>query len=333
MPGHYIVNAAQSDHCCEHPDGNGFLISPFLPRSSHIFIPASDDCDNTTFISAFLQNGTGTMFSLPAESTLQESHRTEVLEIINIEKSGRLEKAVAARCKLQKNPDEDPNQMFSRICNAYPEAFVFLFTTPETGTWIGATPELLLAGKGYLLRSMSLAGTRPAHFKGDWDDKNIREQLIVTHYISDIFREYGIMPGLEGPVTRQAGPVEHLQTIISGITKDITDIPAIIDALSPTPALCGIPRELAVKTITALETFQRGCYGGFCGPWLSGHEFSLFVVLRCARITPDVMVLYAGGGIMPDSNPDSEWLETERKLLTLADIFGSKDELTASDIE
>jgi len=71
-----------------------------------------------------------------------------------------------------------------------------------------------------------------------------------------------------------------------------------------------------MKAIKAYEDFERGYYGGFCGPVTAGGDFSFFVNLRSARILPDRLCVYAGGGIMKDSDPMSEWEETERKAQT-----------------
>ena len=82
-----------------------------------------------------------------------------------------------------------------------------------------------------------------------------------------------------------------------------------------------MPRELAAETIAQQEHFERSFFGGYCGPWKGYDSFSLFVTLRCAHIAPDRAVLYAGAGIMPESDPASEWAEIDRKLSTLTSLF------------
>lgn len=320
LPGTTQILDGCSRNSQEQPQGSGFLIAPFIPHSPLIFIPKEQDCDAETFRQAVTVNGNGVSFPFPVESTTKDEHRSEIEEIIGLENEGRLTKAVASRC-LVDDIRVDVEQMFRTLCQRYPDAFVFLFTTPESGTWIGATPELLLENKGGVMRTMALAGTRAAGTSGKWDMKNIREQAVVTDYIKGCFGRNGLEVLTDGPHTVQAGPVEHLRTEIKCYAPDTTDVLSLIDDLAPTPALCGMPRELAAETIARCERFERGYYGGFCGPWNTSDDFSLYVILRCARLSSDAVCLFAGGGIMPDSDPSAEWNETEAKLSTLRKLI------------
>jgi len=163
-----------------------------------------------------------------------------------------------------------------------------------TGTWIGASPETLLIKKGDSLISMALAGTRPAGTNGEWDKKNIEEQRIVSCFISDKLIENGFMPHPGNTHTYTAGPVEHIRTVFTArdavSDKDACLHKALKTAfdLSPTPALAGYPRPESMKAIKAYEDFERGYYGGFCGPVTAGGDFSFFVNLRSARIQPEI---------------------------------------------
>lgn len=316
LPGTTQILDGCSTYCMEQPQGHGFLIAPFIPHSPMMFIPKEQECSAENFRKAFVRNGDGVTFAFPVKSTEKEAHRSEIEEIIKLERTGELTKAVAARC-LVSDMRMDIDTMFQTLCQGYPNAFVFLFTTPESGTWIGATPELLLENKEGVMRTMALAGTRPAGTAGEWDMKNIREQGVVTDYIKSCFRRNDLDIRTDGPHTVQAGPVEHLRTEIKCLAPDAIDVLSLIDDLAPTPAVCGMPRELAADTIARCERFERGYYGGFCGPWTGTDRFSLYVILRCARVTPDALCLFAGGGIMPDSDPEAEWIETEAKLSTL----------------
>ena len=168
---------------------------------------------------------------------------------------------------------------------------------------------------------MALAGTHRDNDTDDWDAKNRREHDVVTKYIMDCFTNSGLWPVADKPVTKMAGPVEHLMTRISVPASDTLDVLQLIDTLAPTPALCGMPRDLAAETIAQQEHFERSFFGGYCGPWNGYDSFSLFVTLRCAHIAPDRAVLYAGAGIMPESDPASEWAEIDRKLSTLTSLF------------
>lgn len=338
LPGATECCGGMSDHCLEQPRGRGFVIAPFLPHSPMIFIPAGQAYEADTFREALRLNGRGLCAPFPEASTTPDQLADEVETIKTLEREGKLTKAVAARCLLQDAP-ADIDALFDSLCRNYPDAFVYLFTSPESGTWIGASPELLLKHDGTNLHTMALAGTHRDNDTDDWDAKNRKEHDVVTKYIMDCFAASGLAPKAAKPVTKPAGPVEHLmtrisaETPVSALTADtpeghgMTSMPAaldvleLIDSLAPTPALCGMPRELAAETIAQQEHFERSFFGGYCGPWNGYDSFSLFVTLRCAHIAPDRAVLYAGAGIMPESDPASEWAEIDRKLSTLTSLF------------
>ena len=215
--------------------------------------------------------------------------------------------------------------IYHDLCVAYPDAAVFLFSTPYTGTWIGASPELLLDFTPDRLMTVALAGTREASVCArdavrEWDGKNIREQQIVTDFITDLLRGHGYEVLTEGPFTRRAGRVEHICTAISALihSKAPASPAELISELSPTPALCGYPRHEAIEYIRSHERNPRHCYGGAVG-YLSPDHVSAYVNLRSGRLLSHKsrIALYAGGGITRDSIPAAEWDETSRKLTTL----------------
>jgi isochorismate synthase len=106
-----------------------------------------------------------------------------------------------------------------------------------------------------------------------------------------------------------------------------------VDAMHPTPAVAGQPKEDAIQFIKGLEPHDRDYYTGFLGPVNQGKgEIDLFVNLRCLKITPDYLSLYVGGGITLDSDPADEWNETRWKAESLLKILRTyiKD-LSSSD--
>lgn len=323
LPDSDAIHAARSGRCLEQPEGAGFLISAFLPHSPKIFIPRDAECESDTFRKALDENFSGQAYPFPERSTSPEEHAEEIKAIIRMEKMGDLRKCVAARC-LVLDGGIDIDSLFADLCHIYKEAFVFCFSTPETGTWIGASPELLLKETDGELHTMALAGTRPTGSAGHWDAKNIGEHEVVVDFIERAFGLAGLAARKHPRFTQQAGPVEHLCTPIDAQAPYTTSILPLLDALSPTPALCGDPRVAAAALIADKENFPRAYYAGYCGPWHSSEEFSLYVTLRCARVAPCRYALFAGGGIMPDSDPASEWKETEQKLSTLLEIINTK---------
>lgn len=210
--------------------------------------------------------------------------------------------------------------------------FRYLCYTPETGVWLGSTPETLLESDlaSGCIRTMSLAGTRPADDCGEWDEKNIREQAIVTDYICRTLLEAGMTVETAPLTERRFLNIKHLCTPIEA--RGGADIPLLLSALSPTPAVAGYPRERALDEIYRVETHRRHCYGGYVGVRTAG-DYQAYVNLRCAFLAPAeydgdsgwLGNLYAGGGLVAASREDDEWLETESKTRALAAIFLGAD--------
>lgn len=208
--------------------------------------------------------------------------------------------------------------IFDDLCREFPQTFRFIFHTPETGVWLGATPELLLDHDDATRRCrvMSLAGTRP-RTEGDtpWDDKNLRENRFVTDFITDTFRALGADATTSPQQTLRYGRnIEHICHMIEATLPHGVTAAELIDSLNPTPALCGTPREAAIADITANELHNRGCYGGAVGLVSTAtRSLRLFVTLRCCHISGRTIRAFAGGGITPDSDPATEWRESSAK--------------------
>lgn len=215
------------------------------------------------------------------------------------------------------------SRLLESLDESYPHACVFAFHIPEYGTWAGASPEVLLNYGCHLLSTVSLAGTRRRGASGSWDGKNLEEQALVTKHIMDCFREEGFEPLAKGPFTHPAGPVEHLQTLISADAVTLTPRGAesLLKRLSPTPALGGYPVRWAAETIPAIEHHDRGCYGGYMGLVSPEGDMSLYVNLRSMKIGADKASLFVGGGITPLSVPADEWKETQIKAATLLSVL------------
>lgn len=215
----------------------------------------------------------------------------------------------------------DPNQVYHDLVEKYPDACVYLFSHPHWGTWVGATPELLLTKKGGSVVSMSLAGTTSVDEATALGSKEESEQSMVTDFISTAFEEAGISDvQVAEPRVIQAGQLLHLQTMIEGKVSDHQATEQLLELLHPTPAVAGLPREAALTYLKQNERYDRELYTGYFG--LADQDgFSYFVNLRCMQFFQNSVRLYAGGGITADSVPAAEWEETERKMNTVGSVF------------
>lgn len=298
----------------------GFVIAPFDLCDDVYTITNLAEC-NFDDIKGILSSADDSelIFSFPNQSTTELQHSQIVKGIQEILK-GDLSKKIIASKVIVKKSSVDLEKSFESLCESFPDAFVFLFYTPETGTWLGASPELLLKCENSILSTFALAGTRPAGTPGNWDKKNIKEQEIVKNYIVDIFQSFGLKPQVSDTKTRKAGSVEHLLTEINSPLDASNNIEELLKALSPTPALSGFPKEMAMQAIKMLEEEPRGYYGGFVGPYKNAEDFNFFVNLRSIRIGADNFCMHVGGGITALSDAQEEWIETDRKA---ASIFSS----------
>lgn len=228
---------------------------------------------------------------------------------------------------------------FEKLCYLYPHAFISLVCADEFGTWLGASPEILISSdKNKMFRTIALAGTQA---KGTitnlqeamWRQKEIEEQALVSRYIINCFKKVRVREyEEEGPKTVVAGNLMHLRTDFEVDTKAI-NFPELatvmLELLHPTSAVCGMPKPEALDFILKNEKHDRKLYAGYLGQVNINEETHLYVNLRCMEIVNSNLntnlkrqaILYAGGGITKDSVPEREWLETELKCKTVAQAF------------
>lgn len=227
-------------------------------------------------------------------------------------------KAVLSRIKYVEFDEGQRLDLFRKLAERFPCAFCYSFDSPLLGKWIGATPETLTrieAGRG---ETMSLAGTKPVLDTTGWGEKEEHEQQLVTDFLyrelSSICRDVHVSEREE----LIAGPVKHLVNHF-GFMIDMNDQWQLIQAIHPTPAVSGFPRPEALKCIMRFEPHDRRLYAGIIGE-ISLSKTNLFVNLRSAQILDNGLYVYVGGGLTQQSDPESEWQETENKSKTILDL-------------
>ncbi|MDR1881039.1 MAG: isochorismate synthase [Tannerellaceae bacterium] len=236
-------------------------------------------------------------------------------------KEKRFEKLVLSRSvTIGREAGFSPATAFSYACKRYIRSYVYLCHTPQTGTWIGSTPEILLSGSGNDWHTVALAGTqrvRNGELPRTWNDKNLIEQMLVTAYVRKQLTHFQASPTEKGPYTVQAGELAHLKTDFRFALSGNDRLGSLLKLLHPTPAISGIPKEEAFGFILRNEAYDRRYYAGFIG-WLNpGGRSDIYVNLRCMQVTDQAFTLYAGGGLLPMSTVDEEWQELEDKLQTM----------------
>lgn len=241
--------------------------------------------------------------------------------------STALEKVVLARrADIELAEPLDAHEVFAKACNMYPHQMIALVGTALSGTWLMATPELLIERCGERWKTMALAGTMVT--PGPWSEKNMREQRIVADYIHDCLRRSCASVKEQSPRTVTAARLFHLRTDFEFTLRHDSDIVDVLTGLFPTPAVCGMPKHEAMEAILKDEGLDRRYYSGFCGPWnmalptsssLSNQDAdtALYVSLRCMEMNGTKLSLYAGGGLLDESVEATEWEETEKKTQTM----------------
>lgn len=249
--------------------------------------------------------------------------------------AGTLEKIVAARTKLIPLPEAfDLGKTIAKLLASYPHSFVNFFHLPGIGTWMGASPEVLIETKGDYFHTMSLAGTQPA--QGDnplksaaWTQKEIEEQALVSRYIVDCFKTIRLREYEEhGPKTVLAGNLLHLRSDfrVNTQTTGFSNLGSVmLGLLHPTSAVCGMPRKEALNFLKTEEGWDRSFYAGFIGPVGIEQETSIYVNLRTASLHQTHALLYAGAGVTEDSVPEKEWEETELKCEIIGKFIQNPD--------
>ncbi len=224
---------------------------------------------------------------------------------------GPLRKAVLARAvHVEADRPFDVAGILAHLRRSQPGCIVY----GDRG-YVGASPELLVRKYGASVVSRPLAGTGTDTDALTRSAKDAHEHHLVVDAVVRALAGMGSDVTADGPSALELADVSHLATTITArVDAASTSVADLIDALHPTPAVAGTPRELALATIAALEPTPRGRYAGPCG-WIDRNGDGEFVVaLRGGMIDGSHAVIHAGAGIVSGSDPDAEWTETQQKL-------------------
>lgn len=282
----------------------GFVVSDFLHQRVFVFQPTNE--------------ATSAWHSHAEKPVVisQRDYQIEAQAMLHAFPVCGVEKAVYSRVKSVPFPLEKAEQLFDELEKTYPNAFVYLVSSPHFGTWIGATPETLIETDHGHLKTIALAGTHRANDPSDWTQKEFEEHDFVVQAIAETLRRNDCaITYQDGPKAVVAGPVQHLRTDFTAKQGAIPAWNVAMD-LHPTPAVCGTPRMAALDLLVSREMHDRFLYAGIIGVY-GETSAQLFVNLRCAQLQHDKAYLYLGGGYTIASIPDLEWEETENKSRTL----------------
>ena len=314
-----------------------------LEEKGFIFAPFQDE-NRVVFPLEFSEVNFGT-FKLKKDKDIilkkessNDDEKNKFISLVNKGVSailhGEFIKVVLSRTESILIKDFKIRKTFKRMLQHYPSAFCYCWYHPKIGFWMGATPETLLQSQENKFTTMSLAGTQKfeENHLVSWEEKEKKEQSFVTQYIIENLKTISDEIIVSSPYTTRAGDLVHLKSDIQGVLKPDFSSKDVVTVLHPTPAVCGLPKDIAKDFILENELYDREFYTGFLGEL--NHDFAknetatdLYVNLRCMKINSSqnsdtaTATLYTGCGITDQSKAEDEWEETVNKSKTMKSIF------------
>lgn len=221
----------------------------------------------------------------------------------------------------------DPVASLHNLRQLYPGCYLFLTSNGRGQQFVGASPERLVSLRQGQLETDALAGSAPRG-KTTCEDANLANRLltsvkelhehrVVSQFIRQQLQQLGLHSQFSPLRLLQLSNIQHLQTPIHASVPATTHLLDIVAALHPTPAVAGMPREIACDYIRRYEPFERSLYAAPIG-WIDYQGNGEFAVgIRSALIDGCTARLYAGAGIVEGSDPDRELAEVQLKLQAL----------------
>ncbi len=325
---------------------NNWQLSVNLPAHSGMF---NEDSETTrteqAYDKAALLESLASLIT-PAPTPLPLSYKIEarshypefnqwshlVTKALNAIEQQDFEKVVLARkTELTLNHPLSAAQFLQQSRQVNQRCYHFIFALQADDYFVGSTPELLFTRTQRQLHTEALAGTAArsddvAEDRGlaNWllhDSKNRYEnRLVVDDLMARLKPRCDSLHVSEQPELVKLRKVQHLKHHISGTLATGVDDVELLANLQPTAAIAGLPRQPALDFIENNEPFSRGWYSGALG-YVGLQQSEFCVAIRSARILGHEVQLFAGAGIVPGSNPVSEWQELERKTATLLTLL------------
>lgn len=335
------------------PDGRLVVPQVLLqvtPAGAHLRVtgPAADDVPEAVTLFAlaallaraqmWLSNPAPMCVPALARSTVQPQDRydwvRQVTTAIDAIRAGTMSKVVLARGEtLLAQGEISAEAALACLGEEHPGATLFAIASDDTW-FIGATPERLVRLRDGKVDVTCLAGSVAIGSTPEETDRLGREllasdkdrrehEIVVESTIAALETACAEVTRTQGtPRLRPARSVQHLETPLTASARAETDILQLTGLLHPTPAVGGFPTAPALDLIRALEPFDRGWYAGPVG-WVDldgSGEFS--VAIRSALLRGETAVAYAGCGIVANSDPETEFTETELKLQPMMAALG-----------
>ncbi len=252
-------------------------------------------------------------------------YRAQVEAALREIAAGGFEKAVVARCVcVRGSGDWDPSALLDALRRAHPSCAVFAVAR-ASATFLGATPECLLRVADGRVETASVAGSAPRGRNPEEDaelgrqlresKKEQAEHAFVVRALREALAPHcEALEVRESPRLMRLQDIQHLETPISGILRARASILDLLGSVHPTPAVAGAPREAALRWLSRCENLDRGWYSGPVGFVESDGAGEFYAALRSVVMRENEARLFAGAGVVADSDPEAELRETRLKL-------------------
>lgn len=283
-------------------------------------------------------SGPWSVVAQPAPAVYQRAVREALARIRTASGERSLSKVVLARALDVTAPEEiDPHAVFMHLLHAGAQD-AYCVPLPSSNrrgarTLVGASPELLIEKKGLAVTSLPMAGSAPRRSDPRLDREvagalaasakdQVEHRLVVEAVLDVLAPHCRRLDAPARPVLVSTPTMWHLATPIHGVLDREISCLELAGALHPTPAVCGTPRDEAAALIRQLEPFDRGFFGGTVG-WCDGAgDGRWMVTIRCAEIAGRTARVFAGAGIVRESDPSAELEETTAKFRTMLRALG-----------
>ncbi|MFA7288759.1 MAG: isochorismate synthase [Melioribacteraceae bacterium] len=259
----------------------------------------------------------------------------KINDYLNHIKVGDIQKVVLSKFISIPIKNFDLDKIVTLLSKKYKDCYIFILFE-ENSIFFGASPEKLFSLKGRLLETEALAGSiaRGTNKIMDEklasellnDNKNLAEHKNVVDYITENLAgfvdtiEIDIMPKI-----KKLNNIQHLWTPIKASVKNNVSVDELTNQLYPTSAICGYPKNKALKIISETEEYDRGLYSGLIGWYNHIDEADFCVAIRSGLIKDNSLYAFAGCGIVRGSDAESEYQETKLKLKPILSLFNHEN--------
>jgi salicylate biosynthesis isochorismate synthase len=317
--------------CYAKAEGRAFLTLAFSPQEDLAQLQ-SEAKELDTFFTTPSHPSAPTS---PSKFNIEEQTRQEwaalVQSALREMRAGSFEKVVLARCSyLRQEHPFTLSEMARRMLSSYQDCTQFIMGR-RGASFVGSTPEKLVSVAAMQVEIDALAGSTPRVFGEEeqaslallQNQKERREHQHVIQGIEDVLCPFAArLEKDEQPRVRMLPNVLHLHTSLKAKLSSPAHILSLVEALHPTPAVCGLPREAARTWIAANEPFSRGWYAAPVGHFDAQGEGAFFVAIRSALLEDNKAWIYAGAGLVEGSEPEKEYDETVAKQRPMLSALG-----------